>query len=379
MPISITPLQARQLRLRAQYLLSKSTSGVEQTVRDLCGVQAQDAQAAALALRVRAKCVAGDIERARVERRSIVRTWAMRGTIHLMAVEDAFRMLPLVGPPAIRATRRRYAEIGLDEEVCSKAISTLSRALEAHGPMTRKGVSDLLARGGLPSEGQAPYHLLRRAALEGVVCFGPDIDLEPSYSLMEPLVPAPEEGADDALRELAIRYLRAYGPAEQGDFAAWSGLTMKQARAAFQLANDDLDEVDITNSRAWMPKGRVGWLEEKSEDTPAVRLLPAFDPYMLGYRQRDLGVSPELALRIHPGGGVIRPCLLVDGRAAGTWSLRRVGGSVLIDVSPFECLPAEIEEGIDGEAADIGKFLGMEVVVNIESGDSIPGGSGGEG
>ena len=89
MAISLSPLQARKLRLRAQHLHARSESGVDQVVLSLCGVQAQDAQVAVLAVRARAGGTAADVERARVERRSIVRTWAMRGTIHLMAEEDA--------------------------------------------------------------------------------------------------------------------------------------------------------------------------------------------------------------------------------------------------------------------------------------------------
>ena len=377
MAISLSPLQARKLRLRAQHLHARSESGVDEVVLGLCGVQVQDAQAAALAVRARAGGTAADVERARAERRSIVRTWAMRGTIHLMAAEDARRLLPLVGPPAIRATRRRYAELGLDEEVCSRAVSAVGRALEDHGPMTRAGVSSYLSKVGLPAQGQAPYHILRRAALEGVICFGPNMDGTPSYSLVDALVSASQDGADGLLQGLAIRYLRAYGPADQADFAAWSGLTMKQARAAFEMAADDIDEVDVSGSRWWMPRGRAEWLEEQPGDEPVVRLLPAFDPYLLGYRSRDLGVSGELAWRIHPGGGVIRPALLVDGRAAGTWSLRRAKGGASIVVNPFEALSGLTEENIDREAADIGRFLGMEADVKIEGGNSIPGGIGG--
>ena len=116
-----------------------------------------------------------------------------------------------------------------------------------------------------------------------------------------------------------------------------------------------------------MLKGHVDLLEDQPEDGPVVRLLPAFDPYMLGYRRRDLGVNEQIARRVHPGGGVIRPTVLVDGRAAGTWSLRRAGGTALIAVSPFECLLAEIEEGIGTEAADVGRFLGVEATVKIEA------------
>ena len=96
--ISLSPLQARKLRLRAQHLHARSESGVDEVVLGLCGVQVQDAQAAALAVRARAGGTAADVERARVERRSIVRTWAMRGTIHLMAAEDARRLAAPRGP-----------------------------------------------------------------------------------------------------------------------------------------------------------------------------------------------------------------------------------------------------------------------------------------
>ena len=376
MAISLSPLQARKLRLRAQHLHARSESGVDEVVLGLCGVQVQDAQAAVLAVRARAGGTAADVERARVERHSIVRTWAMRGTIHLMAAEDVRRLLPLVGPPAIRTTRRRYAELGLDEEVCAKGVAAVRRALEEHGPMTRACVSSYLSKVGLPAQGQAPYHILRRAALEGVICFGPNMDGTPSYSLVDALVSASQDGADGLLQGFAIRYLRAYGPADQADFAAWSGLTMRQARTAFEMAADDLEEVDVSGSRSWMLRGRVDWLEGP-EDTLVVRLLPAFDPYLLGYRSRDLGVSGELARRIHPGGGVIRPALLVDGRAAGTWSLRRAKGGASIVVNPFEALSGLTEENIDREAADIGRFLGMEADVKIEGGNSIPGGIGG--
>ena len=242
--------------------------------------------------------------------------------------------------------------------------------------MTRACVSSYLSKVGLPAQGQAPYHILRRAALEGVICFGPNMDGTPSYSLVDALVSASQDGADGLLQGLAIRYLRAYGPADQADFAAWSGLTMRQARTAFEMAADDLEEVDVSGSRSWMLRGRVDWLEGP-EDTLVVRLLPAFDPYLLGYRSRDLGVSGELAWRIHPGGGVIRPALLVDGRAAGTWSLRRAKGGASIVVNPFEALSGLTEENIDREAADIGRFLGMEADVKIEGGNSIPGGIGG--
>ena len=335
-------------------------------MRRLYGVQAQDAAQAALAIRLRASSAAGDVERALVKR-SVVRTWAMRGTIHIMTLEDVLRLLPLVGPPAIRSSSRRYAELGLSEEVCAKAVVAVRETLGEHGPMTRRGISSHLAKSGIPVEGQAPYHLLRRAALEGVVRFGPDLDGAPSYTLMETAGPPPKDGAANRLGEMAVRYLRAYGPADQADLAAWSGLPMKQARAAFEMAADGLDEVDVAGSRSWMPKGRAGCLEDQTGSEPVVRLLPSFDPYLLGYRRRDLGVRSDFVRRVHPGGGVMRPTLLVDGRAAGTWAIRRVRGRAAIQVSPFEVLPAKIAEAVGKEAEDVGRFLGTEAPLRVEA------------
>ena len=95
-------------------------------------------------------------------------------------------------------------------------------------------------------------------------------------------------------------------------------------------------------------------------------MLGAFDPYLLGYRERDLGVSAELLKRVHPGGGIIRPTILVDGRAVGTWSRKRSGRNLSITVSPFEPFLEEAHAGVDAELSDIGRFLGLEAGWGLE-------------
>ncbi|TMC59329.1 MAG: winged helix DNA-binding domain-containing protein [Chloroflexota bacterium] len=169
----ITDNHVRLLRQRAQRLTPQepdAPTGVAQVVKDLCGLQAQDAFAAALAIRVRSTGLLNDdVERARVQERSIVRTWGQRGTLHLLATEDLTWLLPLLGPLFIAGNRRRYAELGLDEDTLTKGVRALRAVLASQGPLTRDELVEQLAHHGIRLAGQARPYLLQHAALEGII------------------------------------------------------------------------------------------------------------------------------------------------------------------------------------------------------------------
>ena len=217
----------------------------------------------------------------------------------------------------------------------------------------------------MPVEGQGAYHLVRLAALEGVVCLGPDAGGESTYDLLDRWLP-PSPGVDDPLAELARRYIRAFGPAGPGDLAAWSGLPLRDSRAAFEEIAGELTEVSVEGAPAWIHSDRQDWLEAPGPQGPVVRLLPAFDTYLLGYRERDLGVPAEHARRVHPGGGIIRPTLMIDGRTAGVWSRKRTRRGIAVTVTPFEDLPPDVMPGLEEEAFDVGRFLGADAELLIE-------------
>ncbi len=368
--ITLSPDQIRFLRLRAQRLVpagTKASVGVAQLLRDVCGVQAQEPSAAVLAVWARSGgLVASQVEHAQVGERSVVRTWCMRGTLHLLAAEDLSWLLPLLGPVFVRKSRRRYAELGLTEEIFAEATRAIQRTLGNAGPLTRAELARQLAEEGVPTEGQAAYHLLRHAGLEGLVCFGPDRAGEPTYVLLEDWVEVCGGMEVDAARaELARRYLAAYGPASPEDFASWSGLSVSEARAGFETVLDELMEVDMDGSTAWNPKSRAVWLDEPRRGEVVVRLLPGFDPYLLGYRNRDLTVPGRYAKRIHPGGGVLRPTLLVDGQAAGTWKQKRRGVGLVVTVEPFESLGRKVIHALEDEVRDLGRFLEVNATLSV--------------
>jgi hypothetical protein len=367
---TLTPTQTRQLRLRAQRLLPmgvRALGDAAELLRGLCGVQAQDPLAALLAVQVRSRgLVASEVERARTQERSVVRTWCMRGTVHLLATEDLGWLLPLLGPEFVRKSRRRYAQLGLDEATCTTAVRAIRSLLGARGPMTRAELAGHLAARGIPTEGQATYHLLRRAGLEGVICFGPERDGEPTYVALADWAPIDGALAGDAARaELARRYLEAFGPARPEDLATWSGLSLREARTGFEKVTDELLEVDLGDSSAWLPRAHAPWLDEPKTDENLVRLLPSYDPYLLGYRGRDLAVPQRFAKRVHPGGGLLRPTLLVNGRAAGIWKLVQSRSGRVVKVEPFEGLGDEVLRPLEDQVRKMGRFLETTVTLSV--------------
>jgi len=367
---SLSDDQVRLLRLRAQQLHSRrarSVTSVRQVVKDLCGAQAQDASAAALAVRARcAGIVASDVEDARVQERSVVRTWCMRGTLHLLATEDLGWLLSLLGPVFVRSGRRRRTELGLDEDTCKRGVRVIRDALTNRGPLTRAEIAGQLAARRIRTAGQATVHLIGLAALEGVICYGPNHGREPTYvALADWIGQLPALSQEKALAELARRYLMAYGPATPEDLAAWSGLPLGEVRAAWQQITAQLIEVKIGDYSAWMLKTRARWLDRTPARRPIVRLLPSYDTYLLGYRSRDLALAPKHAKRIHPGGGLLRPALLADGKVIGAWNIQRRRDRVDVMVKPFEDLTPNAQRELEVEVKDLAHFLGVEAELKV--------------
>ncbi len=374
MAITLSDDQACLLRLRAQLLTPQQPAeviGVAHIVKELCGIQAQDAPAAALAVRVRSNgLLATDVERARVQERAVIRTWGPRGTLHLLATEDIGWLLALLGPVFIAGDRRRREELGLDEETCTRGIKITRNVLAEQGPLTRAELVEQLAIHGLRLEGQARPHLLSRAALEGIICFGPDRGTEPTYVLLSDWVDQEHRGhslsQEAAHTELARRYFKAYGPATPEDLAAWSGMPMSKTRTAWQRIVGQLIEVEIANRPAWMLKARTAWLDELSahapaqDHTPIVRLLPRFDTYLLGYQKRDLSVPLQHAKRVNAGGGMIHPTVMVDGRVVGTWKSTCKKNYLDVVVEPFDEFAPGVYAGLEAEVADLARFLGVQ-------------------
>jgi hypothetical protein len=265
------------LRARGQWLHAPGGD----VLRHLLAIQAQDVRTPELALQARGGALD---EGMRV-------TWLMRSTLHLVHADDLAWLHPLFAPRMQASNRRRRKQLGVADAQAERAVELIAGFV----PATRAELAAHLAAHDIPVAGQAIVHLLARAAMQGRVALTPDrifVALE---------LPKPGD-RDAALDELARRYYAAHAGATADDLAYWSGLPARDTR----------------------PRGE-GEGEGEIEDGPVPRvLLPAFDELLLGWRDRSPTVPAEHAKAVHPGGGILRPIVLEDGVAIGTWT--RSGG-----------------------------------------------------
>jgi hypothetical protein len=347
----------RRLRAHAQALAGGAREdSAEAVVRRVFAIQAQDATAADLGIRVRGRDITAQaIRTAYEDKRNIVRNWYMRGTLHTIPSDDARWVLQLLSPRILAATSRRYQQLGLDDDLRQRADHLIRGVLAAHGPLTRSELTEHLTTLGIPPNGQAPFHLIRHAALTGILCHGPQRAGEATYVLLDDWLPTTGGGQweeDAALAELARRYLAAHAPATLEDFAAWSGLPVTWARTAWKMLAESgaITEYGAFSTLA----GRVG-KPASTSGTPDVRMLPAYDNYLVGYRSRELSVPALHHARVWPGGGLIRPTVITDGLAIATWS--RGSGARSIKVDAFEPVPLQIQREVDMEKDAVVRFL----------------------
>jgi hypothetical protein len=333
------------------------------------GLQAQDPGAARLGVRARSGAAdeAAVLDAVGVER-SVVRTWLMRSTVHLVAAADLRWMTTLFGPAMERAHRARWRQLGITEPLVEAAVPQVRELLDGRGLTRREIAAELAARGiRLADDGQAATHLLAALSARGLTCRGPDQGRDAAFVLIDDWVapgaadstaPAadPDPDPGELAAELARRYFRAFGPATAADFTAWSGLP---SGAAIALIRDELTEVSFD--------GRRGWTLGRVEPSPGFRLLPMFDNYLLGYRDRTAMLDPGMQDRVYVG-GIIKATVVCDGRVIGRWRLDRSSRSVTALVTPFERFIRRHHEELDRERADLERFLGRPVALEVEPG-----------
>ncbi len=351
-----SPSQARLLRAWSQGVGGGRRAASVAAVLERClAVQAQDLRAAALGVRARGSGLTeADVYLALGVERSVVRGWFMRGTLYLVPAGDAGWLRELLAPQLLRRSERRYRELGLGPGELALGERVITEAL-AGGPLTRDELALRMTEAGLKASGQVPFHLVRRSALLGTVCFGPiREDGSATYVLADDWLPASDgpSGAD-AVGALLTRYLAAHGPATMADFATWSGLGLPAVRSVWkELLGAGLIE-----------PCRVGDLDDHAlpavaspcpEATGDVRLLPAYDNYLVGFTDRRLSVEPEHEHAVWPGGGQISPTIVVDGLVRGVWRRDRTRA---VAPEPFDGDPGVDAVALDAELRDISRFL----------------------
>ena len=348
-------------RLRAAAQLLHQPAAMRDPVevaRAIAGAQAQDVYAGPLTFRSRSRSItAADVERARTEERSLLRTWVMRMTIHLIPSDDAGWMLPLFEPRIEKWSRMRLEQLGMPAGDVSKALRVAKRNLEREGPVTRPQLREQIAGAGIELNTQTGLHVIGLAVTSGLACLGPDRGRTTCLVLRQDwLGKPPRFDRDAALAELARRYLGGFGPATDRDFAKWSGLPLRDVRAGLGLIAPELAETRAGEETVLSLK-RV---RRRAAPSGQVRMLGGFDTYMLGYADRDFALPPEHREHLKAGGGGwLRPILVRDGAVVGGWHYSRRDGRIEVRLESPKSPSGPLRKAIDSEIADISRFEGM--------------------
>jgi hypothetical protein len=342
-------------RMTRQGLAVRPAADAAGVAAAAVGLQAQDVGAARLGVRARSTAVnEAAVVNAIQHERSVVRTWLMRSTVHLVAADDLRWMAALYGPVMERNYRTRWRNLGITEPMIDIALTHARELLDGRGLTRHELADELTARGlKLGDDGQVPTHVLAALTARGLTCRGADRGRDATFVLIDDWVP-PAPPPADPLGELARRYFRAFGPATAADFTTWSGLPSGAAIAAIR---GELTEVEFD--------GRRGWALGPVEPAPAFRLLPMFDNYLLGYRDRTAMLDPRLHPQVYVG-GIIKATVVCDGRVIGIWRLDRATRKAAVRVTPFESFTRRHLDELDRERADIERYLGRPVALTVE-------------
>lgn len=340
------------LRLVAQGLVGVHPgTTVDDVVPRLTAVQAQDLPGAlvSVALRTASRSCADVV--AALDAGRVVRTWPMRGTLHLVAADDLRWLLATTAGASLARAARRREQLGIDERTVARATDAATAALSPDGSpggLTRAALLQVWEDAGLQTAGGHGYHLLAHLAQTGHLCLGPVEGREQLVVLVDSHVPGGRDlTGDDALGELALRYLRGHGPATLADLVRWTGLTVRQARTGVARARGHLAVLDVDGTEHLMDADLPDRLAGCRAEAEAVLLLPGFDEYLLGYAERGAVLDPAHLELVVPGrNGVFRPTVVDAGRVVGTWRHGTRRDEPAVVAEPFTTFAAHVVEAL---------------------------------
>ncbi len=357
----MTNLDIAHQRLHNQLITQRAFEKPGDVVEWLGAVQAQDYAAAKWAVGLRLQdATDDDIEQAFVGG-DILRTHVMRPTWHFVSPADIRWMLTLTAPRVNAVNAYYYRKLELDDAVfmCSNAV--LAKALQGGKQLTRSELVSVLQQAGIATDDSLRFtSIMMRAELDGIVCSGARRGKQFTYALLDERAPqARTLDRDEALAEFARRYFTGHGPATLQDFVWWSGLTVADARAGLEMVKSQIMHEVVDGQTYWF-----------STSTPAAKdlsqtayLLPNFDEYTVGYKDRSAVFDASHTKKLDPRGNILVNTMVLDGQVVGTWKRTMKKDAVIIIPNLFIPLNEAETRAFAESANRYGAFLERSVFI----------------
>ncbi len=322
------------LRLNNQLLMGSDLKTPQEVVSWMGAIQAQDFNMAKWALGVRLPLLTNKLVEDALNNGQIVRTHILRPTWHLVAGEDIHWMLGLSAPRLMSIMRGYAKAVNLTEATIEKGCDIIGQSLSQEGHLTRPQLGEALKRKGIELASLHQLtHLMFAAELAGIVCNGEIKNDKQTYYLLEEKIPKTEIfDRNTALERLARKYFTSHAPATLSDFVWWSGLTVTDAKAAMEMIKHDFVIETIDSQPYWINNS---FAERKNSDDSLV-LLPAWDEFVVSYKNRQHIVLDEHYKKVISINGIFKPVIVKDGQIIGMWKRVKKKGKVIAQLELFD-------------------------------------------
>ncbi len=294
----------------------------------------------------------------------------MRPTWHFVAAEDIRWLLAATAHRVHQANSYQYRSLGIDDRQAARAADVFRRALGGGRSLTREELGRELRTAGIEAAGLRLGYFIGHAEVEAILVSGPRRGKRQTFALMDERVPPSRERTpEEALGELATRYVRGHGPAQDVDLAWWSGLTLSEARRALELAGTVLRREEIGGRTFWTDPdepdhGATGGAAAASDaDEPAVRLLPNYDELLIAFRDRTDHMDPDLPEAARVAEAVLAHIVVRDGLVVGGWRRRDDGRTAALAFDLIVGLTEPERAALSRAIERFAAFLGRPVEV----------------
>lgn len=350
------------LRLANQRISYNNFSSVKQLVGYMGAVQAQDYPMAKWAIGLRLNKSDEKQINSAIEKGEILRTHLLRPTWHFVSADDIYWILELTASRIRKSMSSRNKELGLTPAVFTKSNKIIREALAGNNHLTRDEIIGLLNNEKIKTDKNRASHLLAEAELSGIICSGiPDGD-KPTYAILEERAGQKlVHGKVESLRKLAELYFASRGPATIMDFIWWSGLATTDAKRALEMIKPKMNSFGLNSQTYWFFKP----LPEKLIKTGIVYLLPAYDEFMISYKDRSAIIVSGSHKKIISNHGMFRAIIIYNGKIIGTWKRNVKNNYLSFKIEYLIYADKKIKNMVNDEAERFGIFTGKQIG-NIE-------------
>lgn len=342
-----------QLRLEQQFITRPFTGSAPELAGHLCAMQAQDYAAGKWAMGLRLPGFTDALADAAFADKSLIRTYSLRSTFHIVHPADARWLTALARERFISTTASQHRKLELDEKIFAKCNAIIHDALSGGKEQTRDELKALLEKKKINCEPQRMNNILYRAGMDGLICSGKRRGKEFTYALLDDYVPpAKKFPVEEALSLLALRYITGHGPATAQDFSWWSGYPVTACKAALLSHGKTLHAITVQEQEYWMlPETRPG------KPSTGIKLLSGFDEYYMGFKDKRPMLDEAFSKHLSPPNGLLPYIILLNGKVAGTWRRNIKKNVIGLEYAPFKPFSAAQQKALKDAAKSYGKFM----------------------